>query len=91
MGDKTLQWAAVNTVLELIRTPPQNDLVDPICTIATSHGYSFLEAGCPPTIRFLNTCGTPHLQPEDGGRVVGGGGGGAGGRGGGLKKQLREN
>jgi len=76
---RTLQWAAVRTVLELSKVPPQNGVTEPVWTKATSHGYSFFTAGCPPTMRFLLTWGTPHLQLL-GGAVVGGGvGAGVGG------------
>ena len=46
-----LQWAAVRMEVEDIKEPPQNGLELPLKTKATCHGYWFLEAGWPPTIR----------------------------------------
>ena len=57
-----LQWAAVRTEVEDIKEPPQNGLKLPLDTKATCHGYWFLEAGWPPTIRVEWPLTVPHLH-----------------------------
>ena len=68
-------------MLLLISVPPQNGEELPTLTRATCQGYSFLVAGCPPTILNLLVCGTPHLHcpPVSGDGAGTGAGAGVGG------------
>ena len=69
-----LQWAAVRTVSELMRVPPQKGLVPDDHTSPTCQGNSFLPAVVPPTILVLVAEFTPQVHwPCTGGEVGAGG------------------